>query len=163
MQGSIKNHRRRIQATGLALAASLTLLAAAPLVAHAGPLLSGYGGPGQGSQLILGSTLIGGPGGGAAGTGTGGPSGQATARNGTAPASASSGAGAGARRAPAAKGAGADGVVSASYPALERTASTGTFGLSGADISYVLLGAGALALMGVLMRRMVRPRTAKGH
>ena len=53
--------------------------------------------------------------------------------------------------------------MSASYPALERTASTGTFGLSGADISYVLLGAGALALMGVLMRRMVRPRTAKGH
>src|SRR5438874_7144215 len=66
MQGSMKTHRRRIQRVGLAVVAIGTCW---PLPAHASPLLSGYGGPGQGSQAILGSTLFGGPGGGSSGSG----------------------------------------------------------------------------------------------
>ena len=51
-------------ASALALAGFLAALA--PLAAYAGsPLLSGYGGPGAGEQAIVGSTLIGGPRGGA--------------------------------------------------------------------------------------------------
>jgi hypothetical protein len=62
-------------ASALALmGASLT---AAPAVALAGsPLLSGYGGPGAGEQAILGSTLLGGPHGGAGSGGSSGPGGS---------------------------------------------------------------------------------------
>ena len=50
------------------------LCALAPAGAYAGsPLLSGYGGPGAGEQAIVGSTLLGGPRGGAGGSsGSGG-------------------------------------------------------------------------------------------
>ena len=58
MQGSMKTDRITIRTAALALVAALAVSAAAPLVAHAGPLLSGYGGPGQGNQAILGSTLL---------------------------------------------------------------------------------------------------------
>ncbi|HEY3759776.1 MAG TPA: hypothetical protein VGL37_08435 [Solirubrobacteraceae bacterium] len=56
------------------IAATLTLLAstmlAGPAVADAsGPLLSGYGPPGAGTQTILGASLINGPGGGGSGGG----------------------------------------------------------------------------------------------
>ena len=59
----------------VALLADLSIVAAP---AHASPLLSGYGGPGQGSQAILGATLLNaprtsaGPGGPAATPATGG-------------------------------------------------------------------------------------------
>jgi hypothetical protein len=170
MQGSMKTDRITIRTAALALVAALAVSAAAPLVAHAGPLLSGYGGPGQGNQAILGSTLLGGPGGGASGGGGAGGSQEAAptgaaglstagSSHASAPARAASGAH------PAARPARARlvGLASGSYPAFERTASTSRFGLSGADISYVVLAAAALAFAGVLMRRMVRPRTAKGH
>jgi hypothetical protein len=39
-------------------------MALVPSIAGANPLLSGYGGPGQGEEVILGATLIGGSGGG---------------------------------------------------------------------------------------------------
>ena len=42
-----------------------TLAVAAPAPALASSLLSGYGGPGQGNQAILGSALVNGPRGGA--------------------------------------------------------------------------------------------------
>src|ERR1700744_2162094 len=65
----------------------LTLLAvmpaAMPSSAQAGSLLSGYGGPGAGSQEILGSTLIGGGG----STGSGGSAGS----NGASPGAAAGG------------------------------------------------------------------------
>ena len=50
-------------------AAAMTLAAAAlaPASATAGSLLSGYGGPGEGNQAILGSALLGGPSGGGGG------------------------------------------------------------------------------------------------
>jgi hypothetical protein len=59
------------------IAATLTLLVsallAAPVAADAsGPLLSGYGPPGAGTQTILGASLINGPGGGAGGSGASG-------------------------------------------------------------------------------------------
>ncbi len=62
----MKQQRLTITATLLALA----VLGAAPTVASAGPLLSGYGGPGQGNQAILGSAVVnGGSGGGHSGSG----------------------------------------------------------------------------------------------
>lgn len=56
----------------LLLAAALAL--ATPVAASANPLLSGYGGPGQGSQAILGSAIVGGGSGGGGGGSTGGGS-----------------------------------------------------------------------------------------
>jgi hypothetical protein len=174
MQGSMKTDRSTIRTARLAWAVALMLSAAAPLAAHAGPLLSGYGGPGQGNQAILGSTLLGGAGGGASGSGgPGGPSSQAPAPNGGATAGAAhSGTRHSSRAAHPASGTGAGersghpragGLASGSYPAMERTASSGTFGLSGADIFYVVLAAAALAFAGVLTRRVARPRAARGH
>ncbi len=61
--------------------------AAMPAAAHGGSLLSGYGGPGQGSQVILGSALVNGPpngGGGSRGGGSqGGGSGSEGSSTGT--------------------------------------------------------------------------------
>jgi hypothetical protein len=56
----MNRHRNIIFSAGLLAA----IVVATPVAAHASPLLSGYGGPGQGSQLILGSSLLNGPGGG---------------------------------------------------------------------------------------------------
>jgi hypothetical protein len=62
----------------IAAAALLATFAFAPTAAPASPLLSGYGGPGQGSQAILGSALLnGGQGGG--GSSAGPPGGSLTA------------------------------------------------------------------------------------
>lgn len=59
-------HRRIISM----LVAAVACLAASPAT-FASPLLSGYGGPGEGSQSILGSTLLNGPGGGGGGSANG--------------------------------------------------------------------------------------------
>jgi hypothetical protein len=68
-QGREMKRKIRI-ASALALAGFLSV--SAPLAASAGtPMLSGYGGPGAGEQAIIGSTLLGGPRGGA---GSGGSS-----------------------------------------------------------------------------------------
>jgi hypothetical protein len=50
----------------------LAAVAASPGAAAANPLLSGYGGPGQGSQTILGSALLNGPRNGSGGSAGGG-------------------------------------------------------------------------------------------
>jgi hypothetical protein len=50
------------------------ICAAAPQVALAGSLLSGYGGPGEGSQALVGAALVNGPRGGGGGSSTGGGS-----------------------------------------------------------------------------------------
>src|ERR1700690_4279436 len=55
----MRGHRRTITA----IVALLSMLALVPAAALAGPLLSGYGGPGQGNQAILGAGLGGGRGG----------------------------------------------------------------------------------------------------
>lgn len=63
------SQRLTIAATLLVLSAS----AVAPATAAANPLLSGYGGPGEGNQAILGAGLVGGAsGGGGAGAGASG-------------------------------------------------------------------------------------------
>ena len=63
----MNTHRKIIPIAALAMA----FAAVAPASAPASPLLSGYGGPGQGTQAILGSTLLNGPSGGGGGAATG--------------------------------------------------------------------------------------------
>jgi len=144
----------------LALGASAVL----PLSAHAGPLLSGYGGPGQGNQAILGSALLGGSAGGS-GTSGGGRGGSASrgAASGASHPRSSTGAAAGTLGS-AQRASGLAGGVS-SYPAVEPSASRSgtTFGLSGADLTYIFVAAAALIVTGALTRRIARTRTAKGH
>lgn len=89
----------------LALAVAALALALAP-AAQAGSLLSGYGGPGEGNQAVLGSALTGGPRGGSGGSGGAGGSaaaGSTGAGGSETPADESSetAAGSGSREAPA--------------------------------------------------------------
>jgi hypothetical protein len=78
----------------LALAGFMSVMA--PLTAYAGgPLLSGYGPPGAGEQAIVGSTLLGGPRGGA---GSGGSSGSGSGGGGAVTGSSSVGTGVSAGR-----------------------------------------------------------------
>jgi len=84
-----------------AIAAAVAMLVPACAAAEAGsPLLSGYGGPGSGSQAILGSGLVNLGGGGGGGTGSGasaaqgsGPSGQTAAQGASGGSGGSSGSG----------------------------------------------------------------------
>jgi hypothetical protein len=154
-------------------------LAFAPSLASANPLLSGYGGPGQGSQAILGSALLNGPrgGGGAAGSGT---SGSLSSGN---PTQAVQGTGAGsqagskpARRARAGKPArrslpGAASVggtsssgASAAYRASRSTdAAAPVFGLTSGDLVGAIVVAGVLILVGVLTKRVARRPAPAGR
>jgi hypothetical protein len=165
-----------ITATALALAVS----SAAPAAAGANSLLSGYGGPGQGNQAILGAALLGGPAGGGgtsgpagagsdavgSGSAAGNPSGHAADPPALTKAGAGHGSGSTAKRAhspgQAATGAAAVGhtpVIQTPYPASEAAADdTGslTLGLSGADGVFILLAAGALASTAGLTRRLAR-------
>jgi hypothetical protein len=89
-QGREMNRNIRI-ASALALASFIA--GASPLAAYAGsPLLSGYGGPGAGEQAIVGSTLIGGPRGGAGSGGSLGSSSSGAGGGGLAGSSSGSGA-----------------------------------------------------------------------
>jgi hypothetical protein len=140
----------------------LAILAAAALPAAAGanPLLSGYGGPGVGNQAILGSALLNG------GESTGGGSG--TTGQGSSPAgapviaatpTAGERVAQGAPRSAASRGAGkVSGFSSSAYSAFERGASapaSGTLGLSGQDVLFILLALVVLAFTGVLTRRLM--------
>ncbi|HYM54286.1 MAG TPA: hypothetical protein VES97_02905 [Solirubrobacteraceae bacterium] len=153
---------------------ALALPGALPAAAGANPLLSGYGGPGQGNQAILGSALLNGPSGGggsgggggvtsrgtaAAGVPSGGAAGAPAARK---PGGASGAAGKGGRRATD-RAANASGSASgtpteASGSAASRAlpAGTHTLELPGRDIFYMLLALAALALTGALTRRLTR-------
>jgi hypothetical protein len=176
-----KAHRaRRMSGQRLALAAIAsvtlalaTLLPSAP--AFAGSLLSGYGGPGQGSQAILGSTLSKGPNSGS-GSG-GGPRVSATSGVGVG-ASAAADAGSGTPRGvhgggraskPAAAGerrggAGVQGAGGArradtptfTGPATSASVGSQPLGLSGVDILWILLALAALGLTGALTNRLAR-------
>lgn len=147
--------------------------AAVPAVAAGGPLLSGYGGPGEGSQQILGSALLGGPAG--SGSGTGGAGGGGAAASGGeslgSKSSATGGAGAGAsspRRVPGAaarRGRGssaagrsltgaAEAPGSSAATSLTGAAGSDTLGLSSEDVTYILIAIGALVLTGALTRRL---------
>ncbi|HWX75639.1 MAG TPA: hypothetical protein VNZ05_10050 [Solirubrobacteraceae bacterium] len=174
--------RRIFRLGGIALAC-FALLAATPLAAHAGPLLSGYGGPGQGNQAILGSTLLGGPGGGSGSGGANEGVAAASATGGLAEGTSSSGkSGASGRHRGSSSVTGLHGAAlragalgglhgrpapagtTGFYPTVEpAAASTPALGLSSTDILYIVLAAAALIGTGVLTRRMLRPGPAKGH
>lgn len=159
--------------------------------ALAGSLLSGYGGPGQGNQELLGSALLHKPGGGS-GSGGSGSSGSASSSsssstgtasptaatsvapsNGQRPASRSASRGkprsshlrGAATHAQPGRSSTSTPSIAGVYDAAERggpAPSAGTLGLSGADLLLILLVLGMLALIGALSWRLARSRSAGG-
>jgi hypothetical protein len=144
--------------------------------ALASPLLSGYGGPGQGNQALLGSTLINGPkgGGGSSGSTTSTGAGIAESNEASSEGQASvGGAGSGkgggtgsssARHTSSRHGTGTTAHGKAStpaaapsfYPAAERLPADsqgGSLGLSGTDVLLIVLAAALLVSLGLLTRR----------
>jgi hypothetical protein len=153
--------RHRIIRTA-ALAAIALCVQVVPASASS-TLLSGYGGPGQGNQAILGSTLVGGGGSGGAGTGGGGQTAAAPSSialpSGSGGAAGTPGAG---RASHPAKGAGratrTSGSAQPAYtPATassDRSGGGRTLGLTGGDVAYIVLAFGLLALTAVLTSRL---------
>jgi hypothetical protein len=171
-----------IKLTLIALVAAVLV----PAAASAGSLLSGYGGPGEGNQAILGSALLGGPsgtsgsgggsGGSAATAGQSGASGSLIATSGEAqaarshPGSAAPKGSAGERSSKFASKqrhavAGAANTSNRSSPAYtqinkpSKQAAAGSsqpLGLSGPDLLYILLALLALAVTGVVTRGLAR-------
>jgi hypothetical protein len=159
------SHCRRIPIVALLTVVSS---AALPAAAMAGSLLSGYGGPGQGNQAILGSALLNGSGSGGRGSGGGaasstgleasypsaavkeGSTGSVRDRRASKPGAAAN------RRSSSVSGNGAQGHAPALAPAAlaAATDSSGTLGLSGADLVYILLALAVLAMIGVLTRQL---------
>jgi len=180
----MKSHRT----ISLTLTLLAVLVGAWPASAPANSLLSGYGGPGEGSQAILGSALVGGGGGGGSSNGSSASSESSTsevtgagARVGGGGIASRSPNGQGSRarstgRRPADGRAGsrsgngeASGGAVRAYPALSRDASqatsggSGGWGVSGEDLVYVFLTLGALVLTGVATRRLARaPARSEG-
>jgi hypothetical protein len=169
----MNRHRKIIFSAGLLMA----IVVATPVTAHASPLLSGYGGPGQGSQMILGSSLVNGgsvngPGGGGGQTAAAGEASTVATHGGSvsapaASASSSSASGVHAahgvvlRRRSASRGApaGTSRGAPGTYPTLARQASPPALGVSENDLLYILLALGLLAFAGVLTRRFAYPRS----
>ncbi len=157
-----------------------------PAAASAGSLLSGYGGPGEGNQAILGSALLngrsgkggsGGGSGGAAGIGRSGSYGSLIASAGEGQTVSPSHAGGGStgsssarssksgskqRHVEAGAGKASNGssqpYTQTNRPSTQTSAGGGSqpLGLSGADLLYILLALVVLALTGVLTRGLVR-------
>lgn len=167
---------------------TLCLSAALPVAATASSLLSGYGGPGQGSQEIIGAGLVNGGshGGGSRGGGSGGgsssaagPVAAATSDTGT---GTTSGAATSLRPRPGKRAAKANRTTrvkgkagsvtpggSKAYTALSPSAAVhaapgggGALGLSGANLLYMALVLGALIFTGLLTRRLVGPARRVG-
>jgi hypothetical protein len=157
------------------IAAVLALsIALTPTAASANTLLSGYGGPGQGNQAILGSALLNGPSSGGGGGGsTGGGSSSSGATNLAAPATPASAqrslssprharSGAAGKHGLRAKGsAGAantrraeSGAAGAYNVSAGGGSANPLLGFSRDDLLYVVLGLGVLAFTGVLTRRL---------
>jgi hypothetical protein len=151
---------------------AIALCALTPAFACANPLLSGYGGPGQGDQAILGATLLNGPSGGGGSTSSEASAGTAAAL--TAPEGGTSSSSSvvhekkgtnghpARRRHPsttpkrtAAKEK-SDTVLGSITLRSQDSSSSDPLGLSGIDFLYILLTLGALALTGGLTRQMVR-------
>ena len=149
--------------------AGMIFAMACPTGAVASPLLSGYGGPGQGSQAILGSTLLNG-GGGSSGSGAASLSSTTPATQATAGATGSRGSGAHrADGSPTAQGsaghagrAGTSGTSGGLYPAVEPSASTGTLGLSAQNLLLIVLALAGVALTAVLTIRLTARTSAAG-
>jgi hypothetical protein len=179
----VRRHRIIISTTVLLALSGVTVP-----VALGGPLLSGYGSPGEGSQAMIGATLVNGPhgGGGSGSSGGGGASTGEGAVNLAAPAplSSSSGSSAATRGASGSKsgsargsgaarssGSGASGAPTqntdrtgfASYPRSERVVGAQTSfvsGVSGSDLVYALVALGCLLLTAFATMRLAK-RTAQ--
>jgi hypothetical protein len=166
----MKNHRKIIPA-----AVMLAAFASVPS-ATASSLLSGYGGPGQGSQAILGSALLNTPRGGGPASGSTGSlaaeaqaltvpsSGAPAARSGRSSRGAAAGT---ARRTPgsarAAGSTGTSGTASPAYIVSRRAAAAAPFmGLSTEDLLGVIAVSCALILVGLLTRLLARTGADRG-
>jgi len=155
-------HRKITFSAGVLAAFAVAM----PVAAHASPLLSGYGGPGQGSQRILGSALLGGGGGpGASGSAPAAASGAAPS---LAAPSLRPGSTSGAPVAHAKGGAvapqrtsrGTVGATLAAYPVSARTArapSSPALGISEQDLLYIVLALATVVMAGALTRRLTQP------
>jgi hypothetical protein len=151
----------------------VALLALGPAAAQGGSLLSGYGGPGQGNQAILGSALLNGPRGGGSGSSGGGASSSSTGNlaalttAATAPRSTVSRRHVGRSRAGkhgaggatgSAAIAGARSVESGAASVYNVSARGGSshpvLGLSSDDVLYIVLALGVLVFTGVLTTRL---------
>ena len=151
--------------------------AAGPAYATGGPLLSGYGGPGEGAQAILGSTLIGGsgenPGSGSSGGGASveqqgvgalsGPAagagvparGKHSSVRGTRGGHAGHVVGPGARRVQTPQRGSAQ-PERFGLAAAQGDAGSQPLGISGEDFIYMLAALALLAFIGVLTRSLAR-------
>jgi hypothetical protein len=159
-----------------AAAASVALVLAVPAAgtASASPLLSGYGGPGEGNQAILGSTLLGGPSSGGGGDSSARSLVQSATSIGVAGGSgaALAGRGAAGRRRQSRGALGGTPATSkrstrgaaAAVPPVSIDAPKGEV-LSSADLEYILLALAGLAATGFLTRRLARQqrRTMQGR
>jgi|ERR1700730_1365780 len=168
MHGSVKS--RRTILTLIALVAMTS--GAAPASTHASSLLGGYGGPGQGSQVIIGSALLNGPGSGGGNGGSAGPTdssarGQGNGSVTTAPGSTASTSFAARGPVPGAGGEGktagrrgknASGELRAVFAGSSQQVrpDSRTLGLSGEELLYILLALGAVACAAVFTRRLAR-------
>jgi hypothetical protein len=177
---------RRTTGSTLLLVGVLVCTAAPASTAAANPLLSGYGGPGQGSQAILGAGLVGGGSGGGGSQG-GGSTGSAPPSSGasrygeplaTGTESSSragvSKAGGGSSRGSTgrsgtreARGVRASGAALYPTAVAERaylaSAAADTGGLSGSDLTYALLALVVLALTAALTRAFSRTADRGAH
>ncbi|MHB8531121.1 MAG: hypothetical protein ACYDC2_00205 [Solirubrobacteraceae bacterium] len=143
--------------------------------AGANPLLSGYGGPGQGEQAVLGAAVLNTPRGGGGGSGSSGggsaePSAAALAlprgagnapsappgksRHARRPTGTGTGGAANGQAGAASKAALPSGGLAANAAA--TTSAGGALGLSGGDLAYLLLALAALGLAGGLTRQLAR-------
>jgi hypothetical protein len=156
---------RAITLTGTIIVLALALVSEA----SAGSLLSGYGGPGQGNQAILGSALVNGPSGGGGSSGGGELSSSTGSRTGGAAQGAipRASAHAGLSHAKGVRGKGPPRTSSGSAGAANTpetvsrapnatVAGSVALGLSGADILYLILALAALIATGLLTRQMAR-------
>ena len=171
----MKTYRKLIPIVAIALA----LPAVVPASAPASSILSGYGGPGQGTQAILGSTLLNGPSGGAGGGPQGGSSTAESAIGAGGSNSGGGGRGGGGTSAttrgrtdasrPAGRPLGARQGSSTSRPlstlaiARASTGGSGVLGLSDTGFLVVLLALGALVFTGMLTRGLAKPSGTRGH
>jgi len=157
--------RSKTTTTALLLGIALSVFGL-PGAAVANPLLSGYGGPGQGSQVILGGTLLNTPGGGSPGhtAPAGGSTSELTVAATPHPSAAPS------RRSGPAQASGAPSGATASKPAATPPASApptlfqhassgtsaGTLGLSSTELLLVLFALAALMLVAAATRQLTR-------
>jgi hypothetical protein len=155
----MKIQRKIIPAVALAMA----IAAASSDAAAANPLLSGYGGPGQGSQAILGSALLNGPGAGGgsstpSGVGTGASSATTPPASGTAaPARKASGRSVrgGAKRAAGVRPPAGTKAASPAYT-VSRQATQPLLGISKGSLIGLIIAIAALILVGVLTSMSAR-------